>query len=471
MQAKRSPAARLGQFLRECLCWDKAFTRNVFLVALPMVLQSLVESSLHIVDGLMVSALGDAAYSAVTQANRFTFVFNLFSFGTCSGSAIFMSQYWGARDIKRLRWSMGLAMRFALIIAAVFAAVGMLFPRQVVACFLTPGESFELAVKYLRIVAPGYLFSAINGVYATAIKSAEKTYLPMLAGMGGIVCNTIFNYMMIFGHGPFPAMGVEGAALATTLSACVTMLTNIAFAYGKRLPAGAKPSEWFCKDPGFSSRFVKTALPVVFNEGLWGLGTTMFSVFYGRMGDAAVATMGVCNTINDLVWVAIFALMNACAILVGKTLGSGDKERAYLYGKRLISGAVLAGLLLGVAVYLLRWPMVNLFSGLSESVRQKAQLILTIGGAAIWFRALNTVNVVGVLRSGGDTVFSLALEAGTLWIVGVPLTGLAALCWHWPLEAVYLCTIVEEVVKMAIGIPRLKSRKWMHVLTEAKENA
>ena len=193
MQAKRSPAARLGQFLRECLCWDKAFTRNVFLVALPMVLQSLVESSLHIVDGLMVSALGDAAYSAVTQANRFTFVFNLFSFGTCSGSAIFMSQYWGARDIKRLRWSMGLAMRFALIIAAVFAAVGMLFPRQVVACFLTPGESFELAVKYLRIVAPGYLFSAINGVYATAIKSAEKTYLPMLAGMGGIVCNTIFN--------------------------------------------------------------------------------------------------------------------------------------------------------------------------------------------------------------------------------------------------------------------------------------
>ena len=471
MQAKRSPAARLGHFLRECLCWDKPFTRNVFLVALPMVMQSLVESSLHIVDGLMVSALGDTAYSAVTQANRFTFVFNLFCFGTCSGSAIFMSQYWGARDIRRLRWSMGLAMRFALIVAALFAAVGLLFPRQVVACFLTPGESFELAVRYLRIVAPGYLFSAVNGVYATAIKSAEKTHLPMLAGIGGIIFNTFFNYMLIFGHGPFPAMGVEGAALATTLSALVTLLINLAFAYGKRLPAGAKPSEWFCKEPGFASHFVKTAVPVVLNEGLWGLGTTMYSVFYGRMGDAAVATMGVCNTINDLVWVAIFALMNACAILVGKTLGSGDKERAYLYGKRLISGAVLAGLLLGVVVYLLRWPMVNLFSGLSESVRQKAQLILILGGASIWFRALNTVNVVGVLRSGGDTVFSLALEAGTLWLVGVPLTGLAALCWHWPLEAVYLCTVVEEIVKMLIGIPRLKSRKWMHVLTEAKENA
>lgn len=462
---------RLKRFLKECLCWDRPFVRNVFFVALPMVMQSLVESSLHIVDGLMVSALGDAAYSAVTQANRFTVLFNMFCFGTCTGSAIFMSQYWGARDVKRLRWSMGLAMRFALAVAAVFGGVGVLFPRQVVACFLTPGESFEMAAKYLRLVAPGYLFSAVNGVYATAIKSAEKTHIPMLAGIGGILFNTLFNYLMIFGHGGFPAMGVEGAALATTLSALVTMLINIACAYGLRLPAGAKPSEWKPREKDFTGRFVKTAIPVVLNEGLWGLGTTMYSVYYGRMGDAAVATMGVCNTINDLVWVAIFALMNAAAIIIGKTLGTGDREKAYLYAKRMIAGAMLSGALLGVAVILLRWPMVNLFSGLSEAVRQKAQLILALGGATIWFRSFNSINVVGVLRSGGDTVFSLLLDAGVLWTVSVPLTGMAALCWHWPLEYVFLCTLAEEIVKIAIGVPRLKSRKWMNVLTEEKEGA
>ena len=288
-------------------------------------------------------------------------------------------------------------------------------------------------------------------MYATAIKSAEKTYLPMLAGIGGIVCNTIFNYMLIFGHGPFPAMGVEGAALATTLSACVTMLINIAFAYGKRLPAGAKPSEWFCKEPGFASRFVKTAVPVVFNEGLWGLGTTMFSVFYGRMGDAAVATMGVCNTINDLVWVAIFALMNACAILVGKTLGSGDKERAYLYGKRLISGRCAGGASAG------RGGLSAALAPGEPVLRPERKCAAEgpvdsdpLAALSIWFRALNTVNVVGVLRSGGDTRVQPGIwrreRCGSSACL---LTGLAALCWHWPLEAVYLCTVVEEVVKMA----------------------
>lgn len=469
MQAKLSLPARLSAFLKDCLCWDKPFARNVFIVALPMVLQQLLEASLHIVDGLMVSALGDIAYSAVTQANRYTFLFNLFCFGACTGSAIFLSQFWGARDIKRMRWSMGLSMVFAMIIALLFMGAGLLFPRQIVACFLQPGESFELAVAYLRLVAPGYLFTCISGVYATTIKSAEKTYLPMLAGMAGIICNTVMNYLLIFGHMGFPAMGVQGAAIATVISAFVTMSLNLYFAYGKHLPAGAKLSEWLCPDKAFRKTYIKTVIPVVFNEGLWALGTTMYSVFYGRMGDLAVATMGVCNTINDLVWVAVFAMMNATAIIVGKTLGTGDKEKTYLYSKRMIAGAMLAGAVLGVVLVLLRWPMVNIFSGLSAEVREKAQLILVLGAVTIWFRAFNTINIVGVLRSGGDTVFSLILDVGCLWCVSVPAVGIAALVLHWPLEYVYLCTLLEEAVKMLIGIPHFKKKQWMNVLTEAKE--
>ncbi|MBE5779230.1 MAG: MATE family efflux transporter [Clostridiales bacterium] len=462
--------SRLRQFFRDCLCWDKPFARNVFLVALPMVLQSLVESSLHIVDGLMVSGLGDIAYSAVTQANRFSFVFNLFSVGAFTGGAIYLSQYWGARDIKKMRWSMGVSMLYALLIAAVFTLAGMLFPRQIVACFLKPGESFELAVKYLRIVAPGYLFSAISGVYGTTIKSGEKTHLPMISGMAGIGVNTLLNYVLIFGKWGFPKLGVEGAALATVIAAFVSMILNLCFAYGMHLPAGARILEWIPREKGFASQYIKTTVPVIFNEGLWGLGTTMYSVFYGRMGDNAVATMGVCNTINDLVWVIIFALMNATAIIIGKTLGTGNRERAYLYAKRLIAGSMLSGLILGALVIFFKGPMVNLFSGLSQQVRSSAETILVIGAATIWFRAFNTVNIVGVLRSGGDTVFSLAMDAGTLWLIGVPFTGLAALVFHWPLEIVFLCTLSEEIVKMLIGMPRFKSRKWMNVLTEAKEN-
>ncbi|MEG0996650.1 MAG: MATE family efflux transporter [Clostridia bacterium] len=467
MQSKASAPVRAFRFARECLHWDRPFARNVFFVALPMVLQQLVEASLHIIDGLMVSGLGDAAYSAVTQANRFTFVFNLFCFGACTGSAIFLSQYWGARDVKRMRNAMGMSMVFALAVAAVFMLGALIFPRQIVACFLPQGESFELAVKYLVAVAPGYLFSAISGVYGTTIKSAEKTYIPMIAGIASIACNTLLNYAMIFGHFGFPAMGVEGAALATIISVALAMCINIAFAYGKHLPAGAKPSEWFCRDGAFVRKYTKTVIPVIFNEGLWALGTTMYSVFYGHMDNATsvTATIGITNTINDLVWVAIFAMMNATAIIVGKTLGEGDRDRAYLYAKRMFAGAMVAGAALGVLVIALRGPLVNLFSGLSLEVRDKAQLIVLLGGLTIWFRAFNTINVVGVLRSGGDTLFSLALDVGTLWLVSVPATGIAALVLHWPLEYVYLCTFLEEVVKLCIGVPHFKKKTWMNVLT------
>ncbi|MEG1967993.1 MAG: MATE family efflux transporter [Clostridia bacterium] len=466
MQKKLSPPVRAFRFVADCLHWDRAFTRNVAMVALPMILQQLVAASLHIIDGLMVSGLGDATYSAVTQANRITFMFNLFSFGACTGGAIFLSQFWGARDVKRMRHSMGLCMGFSLLVALVFMGGSILFPRQLMGLFLPQGESFELAVKYLVIVAPGYLFTAIDGVYGITMKAAEKTYIPMLAGLASILTNTVLNYALIFGKFGCPALGVEGAAIATVISTVVSMLINMAFAYGMHLPAGAKPSEWICRDRAFVKRFVKTALPVVFNEGLWATGTTMYSVFYGRMGDASIATMGVCNTINDLVWVVIFAMMNATAIIIGKVLGAGDRVRAYLYAKRMMAGAMASGLLLGLVVILLRWPLVNIFAGLSAEVRDKAQLILILGGLTIWFRAFNTINVVGVLRSGGDTMFSLFLDVGTLWLVGVPATGIAALLLHWPLEYVYLCTFLEEIVKALIGLPHFRKKQWMNVLTE-----
>ena len=172
--------ARAFRLLRDSLRWDRPFIRNVLVVALPMVIQQLVTASLHIVDGLMVSGLGDAAYSAVTQANRVTFMFNLFSFGTCTGGAIFLSQYWGGRDIRRMRQTMGLTMMFVLIVAAVFMSVSLLMPRQIISLFLPQGESFDRAVEYLSVVAFGYLFTAVDNVYAATLKAAEKTYLPML---------------------------------------------------------------------------------------------------------------------------------------------------------------------------------------------------------------------------------------------------------------------------------------------------
>lgn len=435
-----------------------------------MVLQELVGASLHIIDGLMVSGLGDAAYSAVTQANRFTFVFQLFIFGTASGSAIFLSQYWGARDISRMRHAMGLALGMSFALSLLFSLAAILFPRQIIGFFLPAGESAELAVKYLTIVAPSYLLLALSNVYAVAIKTAEKTYIPMLAGLASIAANTALNYAFIYGKLGSPAMGVEGAALATVIAAMISLAINVAFSYGKKLPAGARPRELICRDPAFIKTFLKTVVPVIFNEGLWGLGTTVYSIYYGTMGDVNIAAMGVNSTIGDLMWVFIFGITNAAAIMVGKTLGQGDRERAYLYSKRLLAGGLALGVLLGILMLAFHAPLVGLFTGLSQEARDKAQLVLIFSSMFLWIRAFNCINVVGLLRSGGDTVFSLILDAGTLWLIAVPVTGIVALLLHWPIQYVYLCTLLDELVKLFIGVPHFKSKKWMNVFTHPKED-
>ena len=459
---------RTRAFLRSCFVWDRTFTRWVAAVAVPIVVQELVGASLHIIDSLMVSGLGDAAYSAVTQANRFTFVFQLFCFGAASGGAIFMSQYWGAQDIPGMRRSMGISLITVGLLSALFTAAALLFPRTIISWFLPEGESHGIAVTYLTTVAPSYVLVGVSTVYSMCLKAGEKTYIPLIAGVSGILTNTLLNYAFIYGHFGFPAVGVYGAAVATDIAAGVQLAVNLAFAYGKRLPAGATFRQMACRDRAFIGRFVKMVTPVVFNEGLWALGTTMYGVCYGRMGDVAVAATGICSTIDSLVWVVIFGMMHATAIIVGKTLGAGQTDDAYLYAKRMISASMLAGVALGLLMILIRNPVLALYGGLSPEVIDKARVILLFGAMTMWFRAFNCINVVGVLRSGGDTMFSLLLDVGSMWSVGVPLCALATFVFRWPVEYVYLITFGEEIVKVAIGIPHFIGRKWQKNLTRQK---
>ena len=461
---------RLRAFLISCFSWDKAFARRVVTITLPIVLQNLIASSLQIVDGLMVSGLGDVSYAAVVQTNRYTFLFQLFCFGVASGGAIFMSQYWGAGDIRSMRQSMGVSLLWTGAVMAVFIAGACLFPDQIIHLFLPQGESAEIAKVYLRWLVPAYLFQGVSMVYATCLKSAEKPHLPLISGSVGLGLNTLLNYGLIYGRLGLPAMGVRGAGLATCIAAGVTLILTLALAYGKHLPAGAKPSELLHWDKAFLRQFAKTTTPVVFNEGLWALGVTMYGVFYGRMGDTAVAAMGVVSNIDNLLWIFIFGMMHATAIIVGKAIGAGEPDKAYLYAKRMITLAMTTGVFLGVVLIIIRRPMLSLFTGLSAAVIQAAATILLIESFTMWFRAFNAVNVVGVLRSGGDTVFSLKLDVGSMWLIGVPLCAAAVFLFHLPIELVYVCTMAEEIVKMVIGIPHFQGRKWIRNLTGTGED-
>lgn len=447
------------------LRWDRAFAQKLLWVALPIVVQNLVAASLHIIDGLMLSQLpGDAPYAGVTQANRFTFVFQLFTFGAASGCGIYMSQYFGSGDVKGMRMVLGLALRITLGLAVIFAGLALLCPQAVVSIFLEPGESFDHAVAYLRLVAPGYFLSAIDACYAACLKSGQRTAIPMLAGVTAIGVNTLLNYGLIFGRLGLPALGVEGAAIATVIAGAVALAMDMGCAYGLKLPAGARLREMRLPSRTYLKGFLMKVLPVVGNEGLWSMGIAMYSVFYGRLGDQALAAVGIYNSVDQLVFVVIYGLMNASAILVGGLLGAGKRAEAYLTAQRMLVGAALTGGVMGAGLLALRYPLVSIFH-ISPEGQEMARRILAFSSLFMWARAINSINIVGVLRAGGDTVYSMLLDGCAVWLCGVPLVGIAALLLRLPVEYVYLCSMVEELLKAAVGLPRFKSRKWMHTLT------
>ncbi len=450
---------------RRIFHWEKDFTRKLFTIALPIALQNLVTASAHIVDGLMVAGLGEAQYAAVTQAGRYSFLFQLFLFGAASGTSIFVSQFWGKKDREGIHKVMSLCLRITLGLALVFFLGALLFPEPIMSLFLAEGESRSYAVEYLSWVGLNYLFAGIDIVFSNTLRATGKPAVAMTAGILSILTNTILNYGLIYGRLGMPALGVKGAAIATVAAAAVSLCINVGYTYRRRQPGAIGRQGLAMPDRRFSLDYIKRVIPVVLNEGLWSLGMTAYATFYGRLGDTAVAAIGVYQNVDQLMTVFVFGVVNATAILIGNRIGEGDRDGALLTSRRMLLATECISILTGLTLIILRGPILSLFGSLSPQAIEYASTILLICGCIMPFRHFNTINIVGILRAGGDTVFSMVLDSGSVWLIGVPSVAIATLVLKLPITGVFMATFVEEVFKGAIGLYRLFSNKWINNLT------
>ena len=448
------------------LKWDRVFFKNVLYITVPILLQSVVGQSLHLIDSVMVSLLGDAAYAGVAQANRFTMVINVILFGVATGSAIYLAQFWGSKEIHKMKQSLGLGLSWGLGISLIMGLVGFFATDAVISLFLKPGESFNQAIIYLKTVSPAFIIVAISNSYASVLKAEEKTKYPMMAGVVSMLLNTLLNYVLIMGNFGFPKLGVLGAALATLIASIVGMLMNIYYAFKKSESGNANLKELFAFDKGFVKKFNKTASPVILNETLWSLGIAVYSMFFGMRGDTAASAIGVFNNLDGLTFIIIYAIVGATSIIVGKELGAGKKDTAILYAKRLTAGAVLFSIITAVIAFIFRYPLFSMFGTLSQQTLDFAMTMFVISLCISWIRSFNSILIVGIFRAGGDTIASLLIDVVFLWFVAIPVLGLATKFTNLPVSVLYLFTLIDEMLKFIFGMRRFKSGKWAKTLTD-----
>jgi putative MATE family efflux protein len=456
--------------MKQFIAKNQDFFGPIFAIALPLALQNLISASLNMIDVILIGQMGQTAIAAVGLANQVFFLLNLFLFGINSGASIFFAQFWGQRDITNIRRVQGAGLISGIIISFLFALVAFFIPGPVLYLFSNDREVVAQGSAFLRVIAPSYIITAISFSFAFVLRSTGQVRLPVKISAVALGANTLLNYLLIYGKFGFPRLGVPGSALATLIARSLELALFLFIVYRKRLVPAAGLKELTDLAPAFIRRFFKTTLPVILNESLWAFGVTMFTVVYAHMGTAVVAGVNIFATIERLAFVLFFGLAQACAVTVGHDIGAGQEEKAFNRSKQYSMAGPLFSLLIGWSLVLAS-PLILSFFKISIEAAEIVRRILLIFAFVIPFKVFNLINIVGILRSGGDTRFSLILDTGILWLAAVPLAFIGGLVWKLPPPMVYLLSATEEVFKFILGVNRLLSRKWIHNLTHSMRTA
>ncbi|MCB9110894.1 MAG: MATE family efflux transporter [Anaerolineales bacterium] len=445
---------------------DRAFLREMLTIAIPISFQQLINASLNMIDVIMVGQLGEASIAALGLSNQVFFVFILLLFGLTSGMAIFTAQFWGKQEIEPIRKVTGMSILITSLIALVFMLAAVFAPHVVLGFYTKDREVIDIGVSYLRIVGLSYIPVAIATSYIATLRSIQFVKLTVIATVSALIFKTILGYVLIFGIGGLPALGVRGAAIGTASGWTLELLLILIFVYAQKTPLAANPLTFFSFDVTFLGRVLKTTLPALANEMFWSLGITTYNAIYAHIGTDSIAAINVNATIEELGFVVFMGLGNACAVMVGNRIGAGRKDEAYETVRRVVILSVLSAWMVGLIVVSMRDAVVNLYS-LSPEGEYNVRMLMLMMALVLWVRMFNFSTFIGALRAGGDTRFALIMELCSIWLIGVPAAYVGAFVLHLPVYYVYLMVALEEIAKAFFSGWRVRSRKWIHDLVSA----
>jgi putative MATE family efflux protein len=445
---------------------DREFIRSMLAIALPVAFQQLITASLNMIDVLMVGQLGETSVAALGLANQIFFLLILFLFGVTSGMSIFTAQYWGKGDVENIRKVLGICLALAVFVAAGFTLAATLIPQVLMSFYTEDQAVIQLGSDYLRIVGLSYVMMAITISYVSVLRSITMVRITVIVSVLGLGLKTLLTYVLIFGIGVFPKLGVRGAAIGTAFGWTFECVLLLILVYALKTPLAANPLSFFRFKRPFVMSVLKTSLPAAINEVLWSLGITSYNAVYARIGTEAIAAVNINATIEELVFVLFIGLGNASAVMVGNKIGAGGKDVAFEYGRRFTILGVVSALIGGAIVLSMRETVISLYQ-ISPSAAESLRGLMFVYALSIWLRVFNFMLFIGALRAGGDTRYAMFTELFSIWLIGVPSALIGGFVLHLPVYGVYALVLLEEAVKAIVIFRRFLSRNWIHDLVNA----
>lgn len=445
----------------------KLFYRHAAAITAPIALQNLMDAAVSSADVIMLSFVSQTALAASSLAGQVHFVLEMLLFGMSSGASVLSAQYWGKGDKRAVERVMGLALRTTILISLLFTLTAAIAPAFLMRIFTNDDALIAAGADYLRAVSPSYVLGGFATVYLSVMRSVERVRVSAAVHCSAVGMNVLLNACFIFGIGPFPRLGIVGVALATSIT---RLLEAIVCAVDGRLcrVINLHIRDLVARGGALMKDFVRYSVPAAANDIVWGLAFSVYSVILGHLSSDIVAANSVASVVRNLGSVVCFGVSSSAAIVLGKTMGDSQLEKARVYARRFLWLSVWSALA-GGAVILLSRPLVMRFMHyyvtVTDTVRGELGIMLLINSYYIMGQSVNTMLICGIFRAGGDVYFGLRSDLIAMWGYAVPVGLLCAFVFKLPEMWVYFVLCLDEFVKMPLFIAHYKKGKWLRNIT------
>ena len=436
------------------------FYKQIFKLVLPIVIQNLLSAAVSSADVVMLNYVGQSSISAVSLASQYANILFMVFYGLGTGATMLSAQYFGKGDMKAIQVIEGIALRFSLLIALLFACLALLVPEPMMQIFTNDRELITIGASYLRFMSVSYLCWGITEVF---LRSIGRVVLSTAMNVLAFSLNIFLNAVFIFGLLGAPKLGAMGVALATSISRLIELFACFVVSFlSKDIKLDFR--YMFVKNKALFSDFVRLSLPALGNDIAWSVAFSMYSVIMGHMGTDAVAANSFVTVVRNFGTILCCGTASAGGILLGNIIGMNKLEEAKDGARKVMKLTVATGIIGGLIV-LGAMPIVLRYATLTEQAMHYLKYMMLINTYYVLGAAVNTTLIAGVFRAGGDSRFGFICDTITMWCYAVPLGFFAAFILKLPVLWVYFLLCTDEFAKWPWVLKHYRSMKWLNNIT------
>lgn len=447
---------------------EKTFYKSFMILALSLALQNLLTYGVNMMDTLMLGRYSQNAMGGVSLCNQIQFLLQMLVVGAGEGAVVMGSQYWGKKKLEPIPHIIGVALRFGGALAVLLFILVCGWPTRILQLLSNDPAVIAEGAKYFSIIRFTYVIFMITNILVASLRSIGVVKIGYMISGSTLVINVCLNYLLIYGNLGFPEMGVRGAACATLIARCVELLIVIWFLKYKENVLNLNLRKLLHIDTSYVRDYMKVSLPVLINQALWGVAQMVQTGILGHLGGDVTAANAISVQVYQVLSVVCYGAASAAGIVVGRTIGEGNEKKLHPLVTTLQVLFLSIGLCSGLAIFLLRGPILAAFGGtLTENAYRLSRqfmlvLAITTVGTSYQMACDN-----GIIRGGGDTGFSAKMNLISMWGIIVPFSAMAAFWWKCPPVAVFFLLKWDQLYKaIPVGI-RLHSWKWVKKVTRA----